>query len=95
MIYTDSEIKKAREIMNDEIKALEEQLAHRDNIIKNLSSECSSLVGQLDEIRRWLKDGATVKATDINKPILENLDNGTIIGGCTITYPINELDEID
>ena len=43
MIYT------ALDKANEKIKALEEQLAQRDKIIKNLSSECSSLAGQLDE----------------------------------------------
>jgi len=43
----------------------------------------------LDNIRRWLENGATIKATDLSKPILkitkDNCDMNIII-----TYPKNE-----
>jgi hypothetical protein len=40
----------------------------------------------LELIRRWLKEGATLKATDPEQPVLETVD-GVFYGGMTITYP--------
>lgn len=38
----------------------------------------------LDQIRVWLSQGFSIKATDLNKPILEQLDNQVCDGNITI-----------
>lgn len=43
----------------------------------------------LENVRLWLKNGATIRATDINKPILAILADGSVYSGCTVTYPVN------
>lgn len=40
----------------------------------------------LKQIRKWLKCGATIKATDPNGKVLEKVGKDWI-GGMTITYP--------
>lgn len=39
----------------------------------------------LDYLRSILKSGATIKATDVTKPVLEFSADGFCIGGLTIT----------
>lgn len=41
----------------------------------------------LCELRRWLKAGATIRATDPTKPVLELLSDGSVLGGLTINFP--------
>lgn len=41
----------------------------------------------LSQIRQWLKDGATIRATDPTKPVLEMQPDGTCNGGMTVEYP--------
>lgn len=41
----------------------------------------------LDEIRRLLRDGATIRITDPEKPVLELLPDGSCNGNLTIDYP--------
>lgn len=38
----------------------------------------------LNTIRRWLSEGATISATDISKPVLQLMDDGTFDGNLTI-----------
>jgi len=46
----------------------------------------------LNEIRRWLKEGATIKATDPSGKVLEWQKDGAIYGGLTITAPNNGIE---
>ena len=38
----------------------------------------------LYQLRAWLKSGCTIKATDVNAPVLEKGEDGIWIGGLTI-----------
>lgn len=44
----------------------------------------------LNQIKRWLAEGATIKATDPKEPFLVFQPNGVYIGGLIITYPKKE-----
>lgn len=40
----------------------------------------------LDNLRKWLSEGATIKATNITEPILEIQSDGNCYGNLTIDF---------
>jgi hypothetical protein len=41
----------------------------------------------LENIREWLKQGATIRVADPKKPILDIQENGSIFGNLRIEFP--------
>lgn len=47
----------------------------------------------LDELRRWLKEGATIRATDPSQPVLEILPDGNCNAGITVDYKDSQREQ--
>lgn len=40
----------------------------------------------VNDLRDWLKRGATIKASDVNSPILEEREDGKVEGGLIVEF---------
>lgn len=58
------------------------QLEEENSLLRARNQEWSGLI---DYLREWLRQGASIKATDPDSEILEMLPDGSINGNLTIT----------
>lgn len=48
----------------------------------------------LNQLKEWLAQGCSIRATDPSKPFLYPLEDGTWEGGLTISHPSKKPEEI-